>query len=67
MGIAEIQKMTNAERLQAMEALWRALCSEEEPDSPSWHQAVLEGRKRKIESGEAKFFSMEEVRNRLLE
>jgi len=50
-----------------MEALWEALCHEsEEPQSPEWHAEVLAGRKRRIESGEAKFVSIEEARERLL-
>ena len=66
MNTAEIQKMSPPERLRTMEALWEALCHEsEEPKSPEWHAEVLAGRKRRIESGEAKFVSIEEARKRL--
>jgi hypothetical protein len=66
MSTAEIQKMTNAERLQAMEALWEALCLEEkEPESPAWHEEVLADRKRTLDSGEAQFLSLDEVKKRL--
>ena len=66
MSIAEIQKMTNTERLQAMEAPWEAVCHEEkEPESPAWHEEVLANRKRVLESGEAKFLSLDEVKERL--
>ena len=66
MSTAEIQKMTTAERLQAMEALWEALCHEEkEPESPAWHEEVLADRKRILESGEAKFLTLDEVKARL--
>ena len=63
---AEIQRMTTEERLRAMEALWDALCHEStEPSSPSWHEGVLDERRRKIDSGEARFLSLEEVEKRL--
>lgn len=66
MSAADLQKMSTAERLQAMEALWDALCHEpEEPKSPEWHRGVLAERKRRIQSGEAKFVSIEEARERL--
>lgn len=66
MSTVEIQKMSTSERLRAMEALWDALCHEsEEPQSPEWHRGVLAERKRLIDSGEAKFVSIEEARKRL--
>lgn len=66
MSIADIDKMNTAERLRTMEALWDALCREPtEPESPEWHRGVLEERRRKIESGEAKFISLDEARQRL--
>ena len=68
MSIAEIGKMTTSERLQAMEALWDALCHEPtEPKSPAWHEGVLNERRKKSESGEANFVSLEEARRRLEE
>lgn len=66
MSIAEIEKMTQAEKLQAMEALWNSLCHDKtEPDSPAWHEDILADRRRKIESGEAQFISLEEAKRRL--
>ena len=66
MSIAEIQKMSIPERLRTMEALWDALCHDsDEPQSPEWHRAVLADRKRRIESGNAEFLSIEEARERL--
>jgi len=68
MSIAEIEKMTHTERLQTMEALWDALCHEKsEPESPQWHENILVERRRKIESGEARFVSLEEAKRRLEE
>lgn len=66
MGIAEISKMSNRERLQSMEALWDAICQDSEGlQTPEWHGRVLGERKQRLESGEAKFVSIEEARERL--
>lgn len=63
MNIMEIKKMSTVERLQVMEALWESLLEEDSKIvSPAWHEDVLEGRKRKLESGEAEFISLEELR-----
>lgn len=63
---AEIENMTAAERLRTMESLWDAICHDTaEPDSPSWHEDVLSERRKKIESGEAIFISLEETKRRL--
>ena len=63
MNIQEIKKMSRIERVQTMEALWDSLIDEEsEVESPEWHQDILEERKRKIESGEAEFISLKELR-----
>lgn len=67
MSVAEIQKMSNSERLRAMEALWDALCHDSEDlPSPEWHRGVLAERRERIESGEAKFLSIAEAKERLL-
>lgn len=51
-----------------MEALWEALCRQEnEPISPDWHEDILSERLSKMESGQAKFYSLDEVKKRLLE
>lgn len=58
--------MSPAERLQAMEALWDAMCSDSAtPDSPGWHESLLFNRKTRVESGEAKFYTLKEARERL--
>ena len=63
MDAREIKKMSRAERLKVMEALWDSLVEEEaEIESPDWHRDVLEERKRKIESGKAEFISLEKLR-----
>ena len=63
MNIQEIKKMSRIERLQAMEAIWDSLIDEEfEIESPDWHRDILEERKRKIDTGEAEFISLEKLR-----
>ena len=62
----EVSRLTTAERLQAMEWLW-ALLSKEEQDieSPEWHGEVLAARRAKVESGEAWFLSVAQLKERL--
>ena len=63
MSMMDINKMSMLERLQTMEALWDSLVHEEsEIESPDWHKEILGERQRKIESGEAEFLSIEEVK-----
>lgn len=66
MSVIEIQKMSNPERLRTMEALWDAICHEsEKPLSPKWHGEILAARNLRLETGDAKFVSIEEARERL--
>lgn len=67
MTTAEIRSMTQAERLRLMEELWDAICHdvEEPPASPAWHEDVLKERMRKIEAGEEKFLTLDELKERL--
>ncbi|MBI5641128.1 MAG: addiction module protein [Nitrospirae bacterium] len=63
MKTLEINKMSRIERLQAMESLWDSLMDEEsEIESPEWHKDILAERKRKIETGETEFISLEKLR-----
>ena len=65
MSITEIKNMTTVERLEAMELLWDALCHEEEEvPSPAWHELILKKRKERIESGEAKFYTLDQLKER---
>lgn len=66
MSTVDTQEMSTTERLQAMEALWDALCHDtESPGSPEWHRDILANRRSRIKSGEAKFVSLDEARARL--
>ena len=51
---------------QAMDQLWDSLNrSGDEIPSPDWHQDVLADRKARVQSGEAKFLTLAELRSRL--
>jgi len=62
----QIEKMSSAERLRAMEQLWDALCREEqEIPSPDWHGEVLKERAERAERCEARFLTLAQLRSRL--
>ena len=61
-----VDKMSTAEKLETMEALWDGLCSNErEVPSPQWHGAELDERERMIERGEDQFVSLDEAKKRI--
>jgi len=63
MNINDVKKMSRAERLQVMEALWDSLLHEnQEIDAPEWHEEVLEERKKTIADGSATFVSLSELK-----
>ncbi|NOQ80651.1 MAG: cysteine methyltransferase [Gammaproteobacteria bacterium] len=63
MNTNEIKKMSTIERLQTMEALWDSLTSDSSDIvPPDWHKDVLYERKSKIESGDAEFISIKELK-----
>jgi len=65
MSISEIKNMTIHERLMAMEQIWDSLCHEEfEPESPAWHEEVLNERKKMMDSPDAKFLTIQQLRER---
>ena len=65
MSIAEIKKMTVQERLTTMEEIWDSLCHEEiEPESPAWHQEVLAERKKRMDSPDASYLTIKQLRER---
>ena len=62
----QIENMSVAERLQAIEQLWDALCHETgDLPSPGWHQEVLADRKLRAQTGESKFLTLAQLRSRL--
>ena len=63
MNIGELKNMSRIERIRTMEALWDSLMEDESGiESPEWHRDILEDRKRKIESGEAVFISLDKLK-----
>jgi hypothetical protein len=67
MSASDIQNMIADERLATMERLWDAICHDSsEIASPSWHQAILATRKEKLDSKEAKFYTLDQIRTQFL-
>jgi tRNA(Arg) A34 adenosine deaminase TadA len=62
----EVLRLNKAQQLQAMEWLWASLSNKpEEIESPAWHGEVLAARKAKVDSGEAQFLSVAQLKDRL--
>ncbi|MEI8122893.1 MAG: addiction module protein [bacterium] len=58
--------MSQVERLQTMELLWKSLShSATEFPSPSWHGRVLSQRLSKATAGKAGFLTISELKSRL--
>ena len=63
MSIADIKKMPLLERMHLMEQIWDTLNHEvTEVDSPEWHENVLQERKKSIENGNVKLYSIAELK-----
>jgi len=67
MVLEAIDSMTNAEKVNTMEYIWNALTAHYAAAVPKWHKDALEARRRKIESGEVEYLSIEESEARLEE
>jgi len=64
--VADIERMTVDERLQALELLWTSLTrTPDDVASPDWHGEVLAGRLPKIKRGEGEFLTLAEAKARL--
>lgn len=64
MSTIEIEKMTTTERLQTMESLWESLSvGHKEVESPQWHEDVLSSRREHIDSGNAKFYTLDQIKS----
>jgi putative addiction module component (TIGR02574 family) len=62
----EIERMSLAERLQAMELLWRSMAAAPDKlESPSWHKKVLQQRLAKVEAGKGEFLTLSQLKKRL--
>jgi hypothetical protein len=61
--IEELKKLSKAERLQAMEALWNAMLHENgDMETPEWHEDILSQRKKIIENGSASVISLSDLK-----
>ena len=69
MSVAEIKqeltRLTDAERFEVLDAIWDLMEKKDEIESPAWHAEVLAERAAKIESGEANFLTVDELKERL--
>lgn len=63
---SDIERMSVAERFQAMEVIWGSfLKTPEEVASPTWHGEVLSQRLAKVDAGHGKFLTVEQLKGRL--
>ena len=64
--VAEIEQMSLAERLQALDLLWCSLAAKPEKISPpAWHGEILRTRLAKVESGKGEFLTLAQLKKRL--
>jgi hypothetical protein len=62
----DIEKMSRAEKLQTMEALWTALSrTETEVESPAWHNAVLKETETRVTAGQERIADWETAKREL--
>ena len=62
-----LDNLSVAEKVQLLERVWDDLCRETgNVRSPDWHRAVLDERRRRLESGEASVSSWADAKERLL-
>jgi hypothetical protein len=61
-----LDKMSRAEKLMALEALWEDLTrNEREFESPSWHEQELADTEARVKSGQEKLVDWETAKNQL--
>ncbi len=63
MAVVDIDKMTVAERLQTLEALWDSLAHHSVVPlaPPEWHRDILNERVKAIRAGTAGFMTLDEL------
>jgi hypothetical protein len=69
MSVAEIKqelsRLSEAERIEILEAVRAALDNREEVEPAAWHADILAERAVKIDSGEATFLTIDQLKERL--
>jgi len=62
----QIEKMSRAEKLQTMEALWEALSrTGAELESPAWHGGVLKETEARVAAGQERIADWETAKKEL--
>lgn len=62
----QIEKMSRAEKLQTMEALWADLSKiETEVESPAWHDDVLKETESRVAAGQERIANWETAKREL--
>ena len=63
-----IEQMSRAEKLMALEALWKDLSrNEAEFESPGWHRDELAATEARVKSGQEQFVDWESAKRQLRE
>jgi putative addiction module component (TIGR02574 family) len=58
-GVAEIERMNGAEKMEIMELLWRSMSAEPaKVPSSQWHRKILAQRLSKVEAGKGEFLTL---------
>ena len=61
-----LKKMSRADKLRTMEAIWADLSRDEDRfESPTWHGQALREAERAVKNGKAKFTDWEEAKKRI--
>lgn len=61
-----LDQLTQAQKLDIMEALWEDLTRNEKIiDSPAWHEAILKDREEAFAAGKVKVSNWEEAKERI--
>ena len=62
----DIERISIAEKLQAMELRWRSMSGDPTTlTSPAWHKKVLAQRLAKVEAGKGEFLTLTQLKQRL--
>lgn len=62
----QLEQMTTEEKLRAMEEIWADLTrSQDDFESPAWHETVLKEREEGVKAGHETFIDWEEAKKHL--
>lgn len=66
--VIPLEKMTTADKLKALEAIWSNLQRvPEEVPSPAWHADVLNARENRVREGSSQFGDWDDAKRRIRE